>query len=178
MPADTFTDELPRDLVRLVFERHYAELHRAAVRACHDPETAEDLVQEALLRLMLEIDAGRTPDNVRAWLHRVIANLAVSLGRRAAVGRKFAPTILSHDEPQTPEAIFMGVELRADLASALGTLPDRARTALVLAAHGYSGTEIAHSIGRSGCATRTMMSRARFSLRDRVDAPRVALGAA
>lgn len=178
MPAETRTstttrpaapDAAPsRDEAKVMFERYYPELCRAATRACRDPQTAEDLVQEALLRLMLEIDAGRTPDNVRAWLHRVIANLAVSQGRHAAVGRKFAPVLMNRGEPPTPETIVMDTELRSDLASALGGLPVGARTALVLAASGYSGAEIAAAIGRSATATRTLMSRARLRLRDQM----------
>lgn len=157
-----------RDLVSLMYEQHHAELYRAAMRACRSPETAEDLVQEAFLRLVREIAADRTPDNVRAWLHRVIANLAVSLGRRAAIGQRFADALVRHDEPVTPEAVVMDVERRSELASALRVLPDEARTALVLAASGFSGAEIAAVIGRSDCATRALMCRARLKLRDRL----------
>jgi RNA polymerase sigma factor (sigma-70 family) len=153
-----------------MYEQHHAELYRSAVRACRDPGTAEDLVQEAFLRLMIEIGGNRTPDNIRAWLHRVIANLAVSLGRRATVSQRFAGALWSHDQPATPEAIALDDELRADLASALQALPDRARTALLLAASGYSGAEIAAAIGRTDCATRTLMCRARLELRDRLGA--------
>jgi RNA polymerase sigma-70 factor (ECF subfamily) len=159
-----------REIAASMFELHHAELYRAALRSCRDPETAEDLVQEALLRLMVEIDANRAPDNARAWLYRVIANLAVSLGRRASVSRKFAPALVSHDQPATPEAIVIDVERRSDLAAALDGLPDRARTALLLAASGYSGAEIATAIGSTDCATRTLMCRARLKLRDRLAA--------
>jgi RNA polymerase sigma factor (sigma-70 family) len=156
------------DLAGRMYEQHHAELYRSAVRACRDPGTAEDLVQEAFLRLMLEIGRNRTPDNIRAWLHRVIANLAVSLGRRATVSQRFAGTLANHDEPPTPEAVAIDDELRAELASALQVLPDQARTALLLAASGYSGAEIAAAIGRTDCATRTLLCRARLELRDRL----------
>lgn len=157
-----------RELAATMFELHHAELYRAALRSCRDPETAEDLVQEALLRLVLEIDAGRTPDNVRAWLHRVVANLAVSLSRRATVSRRFAGELVNHDQPATPETIVLDDERRSDIAAALQGLPDRARTALLLAASGYSGVEIASAIGSTDCATRTLMCRARLKLRDRL----------
>ncbi len=163
-PADGRT----RDVAARMYEQHHAELYRAAMRASRNPETAEDLVQEAFLRLVREIAADRTPDNIRAWLHRVIANLAVSLGRRATIGQRFADTLVRREEPVTPEAIVMDVERRAELASALRLLPDEARTALVLAATGYSGAEIAAAIGRSDCATRALMCRARLKLRDRL----------
>lgn len=117
---------------------------------------------------MLEIGRNRTPDNIRAWLYRVIANLAVSFGRRTTVSQRFVGALGSHDDPPTPEAIAIDDELRAELASALQALPDQARTALLLAASGYSGAEIAASIGRTDCATRTLMCRARLELRDRL----------
>ncbi len=41
-------------------------------------------MQESFLRLFKEVEAGRTPDNVRAWLYRVGSNLAISRGRRRA----------------------------------------------------------------------------------------------
>lgn len=156
------------DLAARMYEQHHEELYRSALRACRDPGTAEDLVQDAFLRLMLEIGRNRTPDNIRAWLYRVIANLAVSLGRRTTVRQRFAGALGSHDEPPTPEAVAIDDERRAELASALGALPDQARTALLLAASGYSGAEIAAAIGRTDCATRTLMCRARLELRDRL----------
>jgi RNA polymerase sigma-70 factor (ECF subfamily) len=157
---------MARDVAREMFERHHDELLRAALRICRNPETAEDLVQEALLRLMVEVDTRGAPDNVRAWLHRVITNLAISLGRRATVSRRYAGALVRRDEPDTPEAIVLDLEARSALAAALQTLPEGARTALVLAASGYPGAEIAAAIGRSDTATRTMMSRARLRLRD------------
>ncbi len=156
------------DWATRMYEQHHAELYRAAMRACRDSEAAEDLVQEAFLRLVVEIGRDRTPDNVRAWLHRVIANLAVSAGRRAAVSQKFAPALVNRDEPATPEAIALDEERRSDLASALDALPAGARTALLLAAQGFSGTEIAAAIGRTDCATRTLMCRARITVRERM----------
>lgn len=159
---------VPGDLAGRMYEQHHAELYRSALRACRDTGTAEDLVQEAFLRLMIEIGRNRTPDNIRAWLYRVIANLAVSAGRRTTVSQRYAGALGSHDEQATPEDIAIDDEVRAELASALQALPDRARTALLLAARGYSGAEIAAAIGRTDCATRTLLCRARLELRDRL----------
>ncbi len=158
------------DIASAVYVQYYDELYRAAVRACRDSATAEDIVQEAVLRLMLEIAANGSPRNVRAWLHRVVANLAVSLGRRTSVSRKYSAVLVNRDEPVTPEAMVLELETRSALAAALRTLPERARTALLLAANGYRGSEIAAAIGCSDCATRTLMCRARMKLRDRLAA--------
>lgn len=166
IPSSGFAGEIASSM----FERYHDELYRSALRSCRDPDTAEDLVQEALLRLMVEIDTSGSPRNTRAWLHRVIANLAVSLGRRANVSRRYSGALVSHDEPVTPEAIVLDNEAGSALAAALQTLPGRARTALLMAANGYHGAEIAAAIGRSDCATRTLMCRARLKLRERLAA--------
>ena len=55
------------------------------------------------MRLMIEVDAGRMPTNVRAWLYRVIANLAVSRGRRATVARRGLRAVAERDDDQGPE---------------------------------------------------------------------------
>ena len=51
------------------------------------------------------------------------------------------------------------------LDSALARLSLADRTALVLAAHGATGEEIARRLGRSHAATRTLLSRARQRIR-------------
>ena len=50
----------------------------------------------------------------------------------------------------------------------LGELGADARTALLMAANGFSGLEIADAIGRSPNATRTLMCRSRIQLRERL----------
>ncbi len=173
MSTTTFaasSSSLTLDTVVAAHEQHRDELVRAAIRACRDPETAEDLVQEALLRLMLETDANGPPRNVRAWLHRVVANLAVSLGRRTTVSRRHTDALVRRDEPDTPEDLVLDLEARSELAAALAILPDRARAALLLAASGYPGAEIAAAVGRSDTATRTMICRARLKVRSQLAA--------
>ena len=49
---------------------------------------------------------------------------------------------------------------------ALGELEGDARTALLMAASGFNGMEVAEAIGRTGTATRSLMCRTRLQLRD------------
>ncbi|HXS71905.1 MAG TPA: sigma factor-like helix-turn-helix DNA-binding protein, partial [Patescibacteria group bacterium] len=56
-------------------------------------------------------------------------------------------------------------ELSETLLAALTILPDDQRSALVMAAQGFSGREIADALGRTETSTRTMMFRARERLR-------------
>jgi len=53
----------------------HAEVFAFLVRTTRSREAAEDLLQEAYLRLTTEMRADRAPDSTRAWLYRVGANL-------------------------------------------------------------------------------------------------------
>jgi RNA polymerase sigma-70 factor (ECF subfamily) len=156
------------ELVAAMYDAHQRELFSFALRTSRDREAAEDLVHESFVRLIVEIEAGREPTNVRAWLYRVIANLAVSRARRAAVAQKQLGELLDRGTEGGPEPIFLENERRSDLDAALAELGADARTALLMAANGFSGMEIAEAIGRSGNATRSMMCRARLQLRERL----------
>jgi RNA polymerase sigma factor (sigma-70 family) len=146
------------------FEDHRRPLASFAYAMTRDREAADDLVQESFLRLVKEINAGRSPDSVGAWLFRVCANLATSRGRRLSVAQRFLRVSRSHDEPAADVEILRREE-NATLLAGLATLPADHRAALLMAAHGFSGREIAQAIGKSEVATRAMMYRARETLR-------------
>lgn len=176
MMADFDTTQVPAalsspataDLVAATYDSHHVELFTFAVRACRDREAAEDLVHEAFVRFIVEIEAGRMPVHVRAWLYRVIANLVVSQSRHATVAERHLDAVAPGGEETGPEPAYLDHERQADLDVVLGELDDDARTALLMAASGFNGMEIAEAIGRSGNATRTLMCRARLQLRQRL----------
>lgn len=152
---------------------HREELYAFLVRATRDTEVAQDLLQESFLRLTREVRAGRTPDNTRAWLYRVGANLATSRGRRISSALRglvrlgtAAGTVRTED---APEAGYLRREGRTELLGALADLGPDARAALLLSSEGFSGAEIAAAIGRTESATRTMLCRARVRVRRRLE---------
>jgi RNA polymerase sigma factor (sigma-70 family) len=153
------------DIVAAVFRDHAATLRGVALRSTRDPELAEDVTQEAFLRLFIEARAGRMPDNVRAWLYRTSANLIVTRARKAAVARRKAPCLARFDGPAQPDAIALLNEERDELDAVMATLPPAHRIALVMAADGATGEEIADRLGRTHGATRTLLTRARGRLR-------------
>jgi len=150
------------------FDSYHAELYSFLRRSTRDERAAEDLLQETFLRLTREVDAGRTPEHLRAWLYRVATNLAVSRGRRvttavAWIGKHGRQA--SGARVESPEHDVLDREGRTALETALASLPPDARTALLLSADGFTGEEIAAAIGRSHAATRTLLARARVRVR-------------
>ena len=148
-----------------LYQAHRAELFGFLIRMTRDREAAEDLVQDAFIRLLNEARAGRMPDAVRPWLYRVAANGAISRSRRGAAWTRLMPRLVDRSEPARPESDLLHSELETELNSALADLAPDGRAALLLAAQGFNGHEIAASIGRSEGATRTLLCRSRVRLR-------------
>ena len=160
------------------FRDHADAIRGKALQMTRDPELASDVTQEAFLRLFVEAEAGRMPDNVRAWLYRTSANLIISRARRGAVAQRMAPRLVRDDEPARPEAIAVLRETRAEVRGVLASLPVTDRTALLLAAHGATGQEIAGSLGLSHTAARARLHRARGRFRTATLEPEAGLGVA
>lgn len=170
IPSRPATREQVIDVVTAAYDAHERSLYAFALGLTRSGTAAEDLVQESYLRLVREVQAGRAPDNVRAWLYRVCANLATSRGRRTAVAARYLPFLASREIGETPEARHLRLELGTELSAALTALTDDERTGLLLSAGGFRGREIAEIIGRSYGATRTMLTRARMKVQERLSA--------
>jgi RNA polymerase sigma-70 factor, ECF subfamily len=163
----------PADWVEAVYEEFHAEVYSFTLRGTRDVATAEDATQEAFIRLLRETRQNRAPDDPRAWLYRVISNLVISGGRRATVAQRWRAVLARRDTPtqMSPEAIAMRRERRDAVQIALDAMSPDARAALLLAANGFSGREIAQAVGRTELATRALLCRARTHLRETLEAP-------
>jgi RNA polymerase sigma factor (sigma-70 family) len=178
LPESIVPDDTPPPLERLrarpvadevvlteLYEAYRAEVLAFLIRMYRDRDTAEDLLQETFIRLIREARAGRMPDDVRPWLYRVASNAAISRGRRGATWTRLVPRLLDRRAPVAPDSEFLRTERDAELHLALAALAPDARAALLLAAEGFDGHEIAASIGRTEGATRTLLCRSRTQLR-------------
>jgi RNA polymerase sigma-70 factor, ECF subfamily len=155
-------------VVLAAYQAHARDLTAFARSLVREREAAEDLVADAFLRLVREARAGRTPDDVRSWLYRVTANLVMSRGRRISVMRRFVSSLADRRSAESPEARHLRLDIDPALRDAVLALPVDARVAIVMAARGASGREIAATIGRSEAATRTLLTRARQRVRGRL----------
>ena len=122
-PMRSIVSEWPVDGVTAeAFEAFGSELLRFATRRLRDADRAEDIVQEAFLRLATESRAGRDPNNPRGWLYRVVLNLIISDARHAAIARREAGH-LGRDVvvTDTPEALYLVSERDRGVGAAIGT---------------------------------------------------------
>jgi RNA polymerase sigma factor (sigma-70 family) len=139
-----------------VYERHSAGLIRRLQRMVGSRESAEDLAQEAFLRLWQRAPAGLAADEQAAWLNRAATNLALDELRRRRVRK--------HD-PLEDEAVAGLTTDRTDalaVQEALARLSAHERLLVLLRFQaGLTHSEIAETLAITPEAARKRVSRAR-----------------
>lgn len=143
-------------------------LMTALIASTHDQPMAEDLVQEAFIRLVHQARSGRMPRRPGAWLYRVANNLAISQARKASALRRLQPRLVGPigDDDSSPERRVLDREWAEGCAEALDAMPPMTRRVMLMAAAGIPRRTIALRVGRSEGATRTLLCRGRARLRD------------
>jgi RNA polymerase sigma-70 factor, ECF subfamily len=140
---------------------------RIAWRLLRDSAEAEDVTQEALIR-MWKVAPSWKPGRAKfeTWLHQVTTNLCFDRLRKAGrfVDEDAAPETL--DPGPLPDANLSGGALRTRIDQALAALPDRQRAAIVLTHYEeLSGKEAGEVLGISVDALESLLSRGRRALR-------------
>jgi RNA polymerase sigma-70 factor (ECF subfamily) len=150
---------------RTLAERHAGRALRLARRILGNEALAEDIVQDALLRVWTNAPRWRPKAAFRTWLYRVVVNLCLNAKRRVpdlplANGEQVADPGLAAD------AQLEGRERDRRLAAAIGALPERQRAAIVLSyQEGLSNAEVAVVLDTSVSGVETLLVRAKRTLR-------------
>jgi RNA polymerase sigma factor (sigma-70 family) len=115
-------------------------LRRVVAARVRDPDTVDDLVQEALARVIAV--RGRLDDEAVAPYAIVTArNLVTSLAREQERIRRHQPRLVDLSEPERPEDAALRQEEAAAVDAALAGLPEHERQAMV--AHEVEGVDTA-----------------------------------
>jgi RNA polymerase sigma-70 factor (sigma-E family) len=142
-----------------LFRDHYAQLVKLASLLVDDRESAEEVVQEAFLRLFRHWDRLERIDAAPAYLRTSVVNISRSSLRRRAVRRRqpFGPL-----DPE-PAADLHVIARQADdeVFAAISALPRRQRECMVLRYYlDLSDSEIAETLGVSLGAVKSYVHRA------------------
>ena len=133
----------PYDLEELYLQQ-YPALYRTIRAIVLDAETAHDLVHDVFERAMRHQGTFRGTGNVRAWLHRIAVNLAISHWRRQRLTRLLPFKIYQPAEPRPDET----AEAQALVEKVLGVLSPKLRAVVVLHFyHRFTRDEIAAILG-------------------------------
>ncbi len=139
-----------------LYDEHRSELLRYAVWMGVGVSDAEDAVQESFVRLHSHIATGKDCSNLRAWLFRVVHNLAISSSRSA----EHASLQLTEDEwgairdsasdnTPNPESALLAKEERTLIAMRMTSLSPAQLHCMQLRMEGFRYHQIAEILGVS-----------------------------
>ena len=150
---------------RTLAERHAGAALRLARRILGNEAMAEDVVQDALLRVWINAPRWRPEAAFRTWLYRIVVNLCLSARRRAADLPLDAAEQIP-DAGLTPDEQLRQRERDQRLEAAIDALPQRQRAAIVLTyQEGLSNADVAEVLDTSVSSVETLLVRARRTLR-------------
>lgn len=149
-----------------VVEAHVAMLHRVAYRMIADATEAEDVAQEALLRLWASAASWRPGQaGIAAWLTRVAVNLCLDRLRRRRFASDAEPPERA-DETPGADVLAEDEQLRRAALAALGDLSERHRAAIVLTYYEELSNAVAAEVMEMNLkAFESLLLRARHAMR-------------
>lgn len=165
-----------------LYDRHRRELVAYATRLVVHVTVAEDLVQEAVLRLIRQDHPPSDEDHARGWLFRVVTNLAIDHLRRHSTWRELALVDARGIAENDADFIEASALLRGSsemkaianehlvtcFACTLRNLPPQQAVALLLReVHGFSVQETADMLAATFGQAKNWIQDARRSLDDR-----------
>lgn len=182
-PPDARSAEAGRHAERFdeIVRRYGRHVFNLAYRMTGNDADAQDLTQEAFLRVFRSMDRIRPGVPLEGWLYRIVTNLFIdSLRRRRRV------RVESLDQPAAtraggevervvpdpsgdPEALVVDPVVDAHVQRALGELSPELRAVVVLSdVEGFAYEEVAQILGVPLGTVKSRLHRARRFLRDRL----------
>ncbi len=167
------------------FERdvvpYLGQLYPAALRMTRNPTDAEDLVQETSYKAYAAFHQFRPGTNLKAWLHRILANTFINGYRkrrrepRQATAGEWQDWQAAGDpravQARSAEAEALDRLADSEILRALRDLPEEFRVAVYLAdIEGYAYKEIAEIMGTPIGTVMSRLHRGRGRLRDKLAA--------
>ena len=154
---------------RILAERHAGATLRLARRILGSEALAEDIVQDAFLRVWTHAPRWRPQAQFRTWLYRIVVNLALNAKRRTPHLPLEAAAHVAAGDSAADDTLLRDERDRR-LAAAIEALPARQRAAIVLTyQEGFSNAEAADVLDTSVSSVETLLVRAKRTLRTTFD---------
>ncbi len=160
------------DAFAVLVQRHSERFYLLAYRYMQNRETAEDIVQDAFLKLWEAPGKWQPEQNSQftTWFYRIVVNLCLDWQKkkRSLVLDTELPLADTHDAPDT---VMIHTQEQQVLEQEIAALPERQRMALNLCfAEGLSNQEAAEVIGVGLKALQSLIMRAKATLKERMKA--------
>ncbi len=181
-----FDDPLLRETIRLaqqgdaaafetIYRRFAPRVYAICLRMLHDPNDAEDALQQTFLHLLRTIQTFRGASAFSTWLHRLTINLVLMSLRRKKPAFVSLDDVLPDDDQEIapvcqiaqPDLQLMGLADRITIEAAIDHLPQGYKRIFLLHdVQGYRHDEIAKILGRTVGNSKSQLHKARKRLRE------------
>ncbi len=149
-----------------IYRAHSRRVYATILRLVGgDRGRAEDLTQEAFVRVWQKLAEFRFESAFGTWLHRLAVNVAL-MALRAGRAQVQADDDIDDEGLQLPQARPSAPDVRIDLEALIPRLPPRARAVLLLHdVEGWQHDEIGKELGMAVGTSKAQLHRARGLLR-------------
>ena len=149
-----------------LFHRHHRQMYRLAQFTSHNPDDADDALQDAMLSAHRTARTFRNDAAVSSWLYRIVVNACLDRLRR----NKSRPTTPLLDDTGHVGDPMPRVDTAIVVERALMRLPVEQRAAVVAVdMQGYSVAETARMLGVAEGTVKSRCSRARRRLAEALE---------
>lgn len=168
---ESVNDSLQRDRFEAAFREHAARAYAVILRIVRDGDAANDVLQETFFAAWKSFASFRGEASLGTWLHQIAVRKAWKYLRRSR--RDAHLVVVDSSQVAYREAAERAFpHTRMDLESAIASLPDGARSVLVLyEIEGFAYEEIAEMLGIAIGTVRSQLHRARRLLRTTLEPP-------
>lgn len=161
------------DALSQLYDRYGRLAYSVALNASGDPAQAEEITQDAFLKVWQHAATYRVDEGkVAVWLARIVRNRAIDLFRRQRVraeGNSVSWELVAETPHPDGQSVERDVDLRqqqANIRAAMAQIPAEQRDALALAYfQGYTQEEIAARLGQPLGTVKTRIRLAMQKLR-------------
>lgn len=152
-----------------LYRRLVGRIYALCLRMSGDVQRAEELTQDVFVRAWERMESFRGDSKFTTWLHRLAVNVVLQAGR-AKGRREGRETLVANPEDYLARVKQEMPGTRLDLERAIASLPEGARTVLVLRdIQGFKYEEIAEMQGVALGTVKAQIHRARKMMRERLE---------
>ena len=152
----------------MLFKEYSGRLMTICRRYAHDSHEAEDMLQEAFLKIFKHINQYKFIGSFEGWIRRITVNAALQVLQRRKI--KYTEIERVENEPESSNPSVLSELGAEDLLKLISQLPDGYRTVFNLyAVEGYSHEEISVMLKIGIATSRSQLSKARAMLREKIN---------
>jgi len=154
---------------RVLYKKYASSMFGICLRYCKKRAEAEDVLQEAFIKIFSNIKSYRSDGSFEGWLKRIVVNTALNY-YKSNLKRCFDESIDNMNDSNMPSTQTFDPDISAaDLMGMINSLADGYRLVFnMYAIEGYSHKEIADMLNISENTSKSQLSRARVILQQKV----------